>query len=597
MISKIETLKEYDDQYYNDGISPISDDEYDILKEQAKEEFPNDPYFNQIGSEVSGDKIKLPYVLGSLEKKKIHNVEAWIDSNDGDIIASHKVDGVSIIVHYNNGKVAFAATRGDGYIGKDITGKARIFCPRIGPVDNVILRGDAIIKGNLHEDLGYSTRRNGTAGLLNRDDIYGLESMDVYFYEVIKAPVKLNTEFDRFAYIRRLGLDTPEFNFIDKDNALNYLLDMLKREDIKYDMDGIVLSVNDSEREDEYIPGNKVAFKVQGTPYKTKVRSVEWNVSRTRRIVPTVIIESVVIGGVTINRAAGHNAKYILDNNIEGGVEIELLRSGDVIPYIVSVTTSHSSLVDCPTKCPSCDSEVIWKGVDIVCTNTDCRSSVFKKMSYFLRELGAENITEKTLEKLNIDTIEKAYEIDEITIAGIEGFGIKRGEQIVSEILGTLTTTPEKLLSSFGISGIGTEVSRSIFKKYNFDDIFNVTYGEFSENIDGIGEILDKNLVDELPRVKITYNYLTSLGLHFKEENMESKIKGMQFALTGTMPIKRDILIKTIESKGGIVKSVSKKTDYVVTSDPTSGSGKLKKAIQYNIKIINFDELMEMLDE
>uniref|UniRef100_A0A6M3IMD3 DNA ligase (NAD(+)) n=1 Tax=viral metagenome TaxID=1070528 RepID=A0A6M3IMD3_9ZZZZ len=597
-MNKIDRLKWYDDLYYNDGTSPITDEEYDVIKDQARIEFPNDTYFNDVGAPIlfKNREVKLPYVLGSLKKVKPDTLFKWLKDKD-DITISDKVDGVSVMVHYNNGKVVFAATRGSGIVGKEITDKAKIFCPHINVLDDIILRGDAILKGDTYVEMGYKTRRNGTAGVLNADGIKGCENIDVYFYELIKSPVKLSNELDRLVYISLLGnnVRVSQFSHLDLTNPIEHLMEVLRFGKRDYIVDGIVLTDNFSERENVFYPENKVAFKVQGDPMKTKVIDIEWNVGRTGRIIPTIIVEPITIGGVTISRATGFNAKFVLDNHIGKESVVSLVRSGDVVPYIVSVDDSDTTDIGC-YSCPSCDGEIEWKGVDLVCNSTECKISAFKRVSYFLRKLGVENITEKTLEKLEVDTIQKAYELDEFEIANISGFGIKRGEQIVNEIKKTLKTTPEKLLAAFGIAGIGIEISTSIFNNMSIDDIFDLPEGYFSSNIDGIGDKLDSNLIYGLPYFKIVYDYLLLKGLKFVE-NGEDIMKGMLFALTGTMILKRDAIIKMIESKGGSVKGITKNTNYLVSADPTSGSSKLEKANKYGIKIISFEELMEMLGE
>lgn len=597
-MNKIDRLKWYDDLYYNDGTSPITDEEYDVIKDQARIEFPNDTYFNDVGAPIlfKNREVKLPYVLGSLKKVKPDTLFKWLKDKD-DITISDKVDGVSVIVHYNNGKVVFAATRGSGIVGKEITDKAKIFCPHINVLDDIILRGDAILKGDTYVEMGYKTRRNGTAGVLNADGIKGCENIDVYFYELIKSPVKLSNELDRLVYISLLGnnVRVSQFSHLDLTNPIEHLMEVLRFGKRDYIVDGIVLTDNFSERENVFYPENKVAFKVQGDPMKTKVIDIEWNVGRTGRIIPTIIVEPITIGGVTISRATGFNAKFVLDNHIGKESVVSLVRSGDVVPYIVSVDDGDATDIGC-SSCPSCSGKVEWKGVDLICTNVECKISAFKRVSYFLRKLGVENITEKTLEKLEVDTIQKAYELDEFEIANISGFGIKRGEQIVNEIKKTLKTTPEKLLAAFGIAGIGIEISTSIFNNMSIDDIFDLPEGYFSSNIDGIGDKLDSNLIYGLPYFKIIYDYLLLKGLKFVE-NGEDIMKGILFALTGTMILKRDDIIKMIESKGGSVKGITKNTNYLVSADPTSGSSKLEKANKYGIEIISFEKLMEMLGE
>ena len=591
----IKKLKEYDLLYYTDGTSPISDEEYDYLKEQAKEEYPNDPYFKTVGS-PSKDKIKLPYVLGSLNKLKPDTVDGWIEKHPGEILASQKLDGVSILVIYRDGEVEFASTRGDGEYGRDITDKAKIFCEPIENKSLMVVRGEALLVGGSHLDLGFKTARNGVAGMLNRDELNDVELIFPFFYELIEyAELKTYTEYERFVLIESLGLRTPEWVLMEEFDIKEVMSMISSKGD--WDVDGVVLTVNNSEREDVKYPKNKIAFKVQGESVETKVLSVEWNVGRTGRIIPVVIFETIEIGGVKINRTTGFNAKFILDNSIVSGVTVKITRSGDVIPYLTSVENNTSKKKDVPDYCPSCDTKVEWKGVDIVCTNKNCHSRTLKSVEYFLRALGAENITSITLEKLGVHYIEEVYDLNEFEISEIDGFGIRSGEMIVDEITKTLTTTQEKLLQSFAIPGVGRRMSKTLLGCFGtIENIFESGIDELTE-CESVGPKIAGNIVMNIYRCENLYKYLTEqIGMKFEKEGDNNMLlKGQQFTLTGKGDIGRKEIISLIEDQGGTVKGMSKTTNYLVTNDVDSQSGKTKKAREYGTQIISYDDLMGIL--
>jgi len=207
--------------------------------------------------------------------------------------------------------------------------------------------------------------------------------------------------------------------------------------------------------------------------------------------------------------------------------------------------------------------------------------------------MGSDYITETTIRNLGVSSIEAMYELDELEIASIEGFGIKKAEQVYYEIQKTLKVTPDKLLASFGISGIGKTLAPVILNKCTFDELFEV---ESIEGIEGIGEVLSMNLVNNINNFKPLYEYLLRKGLTFMKTE-KSSISGLVFTLTGKMPMKRDVITRMITAKGGSVKGISKSTDYLVTDDPDSGSIKNKKAQSFGTKIIDFNELMEMIEE
>lgn len=244
------------------------------------------------------------------------------------------------------------------------------------------------------------------------------------------------------------------------------------------------------------------------------------------------------------------------------------------------------------TNCPSCNGKLIWEGVDLVCGNIDCYDSKVRQIAHFFKTLGAEFFTETTVRNLGINSIEEAYELDELDIAGIEGFGIKKAEQIYFEIQKTLKTTPDKLLAAFGISGIGNTLATPILNKYDFNELFTV---ESIDDIEGVGEILSNNLVNNINNFKKLYEFLKEKGLEFIKKE-KTNISGMVFTLTGKMPMKRDLITQMIVKKGGMVKGISKSTNYLVTDDPNSGSAKNKKAQSYGTKIIDFEGLMKLIE-
>jgi DNA ligase (NAD+) len=598
----IKRLKEMDDLYYNSGTSPASDAEYDEMKEVAKEAFPDDPYFDVIGSTIPGEKVKLPYVLGSLDKIKPDTLEKWVKKNPGPYVTSTKLDGVSIMVEYRNGEVFFATTRGDGYEGRDITDKAKIFCKPIFDKDRIVLRGEAVMIGDSYITMGFKNRRNGVAGILNKDNGPFCKHITPVFYEVLNRDSILYFDgdrgnvYDEFLFIsEQLGLETPLFLYMNSIPT-SFLIQTIKTEiEFKdYDIDGLVIAINESKRENVLKPKRKIAFKVPGESIQTEVLDIEWSVTRQGRIIPVVILNPTNIGGVTVQRATGFNATFIRDNKIGKGSIVSIVRSGDVIPYITGVVTPCDNF-RIPSRCPSCDELLTQKGVDSVCVNRTCGESMYYKVEHFLRTLGVENITHKTLIKLGLNTIESCYNVDEFEIAGIEGFGYKRAEQIVEEIEKSLTTTPEALLASLGIPGVSMSTSKAVMKHIGeFVRLFTITKAELEE-IEGIGPITAKNIFDNINRIHDIFSFLVGEGLVFEEVENSDKLLGKKFTLTGKGPMGRGPLQKMIEAKGGLVKGIGKTIDFLVTSDMESQTGKAKKAREYGVAIISYEDLLELL--
>jgi DNA ligase (NAD+) len=600
-------LKEYDRLYYTDGTSPVDDGHYDELKNKAKELYPGNLYFSEVGAPVIGDKVNLPFVLGSLNKVKPDDIQAWLDKQPGDIfLITEKLDGVSFMVTYDNYKVVFAATRGDGNTGRDITDKAKIFCKPPKTRDRISYRAEAMLMGDTYKELDFKTARNGVAGILNRDYLKGEENIVSMFYEILDD-VDLANEIDRYNFMLENFslLNTPNsIIFNKKEHPISVLVTFLEmsKNNGRYEVDGLVITPMDYEREDVMFPDNKVAFKMNEKPVEVEVTKVEWKVSRTGRVVPVVHITPTEIQGVTISKATGFNAQFIVDNKIGKGSVVNMVRSGDVIPYITESVSSLEHYPYLPHNCPSCESGLVIVGVDVVCKNPLCQAQSYKQVEHFLRTMGAENITQKTLIKLGLDTIESCYTITDFEIAKYEGFGMKRGRVIVNEIEKTLQTTPDRFIRALGIPFVGKTFSKLVYDHFRpeceNDDHFmerawNFLPSELME-IDGIGEVTAEYYFKNIRMVgESLFDFLRNKGLEW--EQVARNLAGLTFCMTGKGPFGRKELQMMIEKKGGTVRSMSKSVSFLVVADPSTQTGKAKKARSYNIPIISYEDLMEML--
>ena len=606
----IQELMYHDVQYYI-GKPEISDTDYDKLRTIAQAQFPDHDYFKSVGVKPKDKKTQLPFVLGSLNKVKSDTVVDWMRKIGEFFVISEKIDGVSIYVVYVDGKVEFATTRGDGFYGQDITDKAKLFCPDTKIKDGVwMLRGEATLNVD-PKTLGYKTKRNGCAGILNRDGLKHNEFVVPYFYELIEAPPeydnRVETEIDRLILLDILiGMDyMPAFSMITIQSGTDIdILNMLSNrytaaKDRDYDVDGLVITVNKSEREDVEYPEKKIAFKVNEEAVEGTVDGIVWQVSRTGRIVPVILIEPLEIQGVTIGRVTGHNYQYVAYNSIKEGTKIGIVRSGDVIPYITEVFTEKNGLFYQCEICPSCGAVPKVKGVDLVCENELCGKQISRQLEHWLKALGAEGISYKTLEKIGVETIPGLYTIDEFDIMECEGFGVKRANQVHDIIQRTLRTNDTSLLRAMGIPGIGRTASKALINHFGDIETVLMVHENKLEEVDGIGPILAKNLKSWQGRCIILLKTLQRMGLQLKpqEEKVESAMTGMIFSMTGKLPMKRDLLVKLIESHGGVWKnSVTKKTHYLITNNPGSTSGKMKNATKYGTRVVSFDDLMRMVE-
>jgi DNA ligase (NAD+) len=296
------------------------------------------------------------------------------------------------------------------------------------------------------------------------------------------------------------------------------------------------------------------------------------------------------MGGVTVSRVSGFNYDYIETEGIGEGAVVGVVRSGDVIPYVTEVFKKGNVVIPC--KCPSCKKKLRKTDKEIICDNEDCVQKKIYNTAHFFKTIGANFITDRTIEMMGISSVEEAYNLKVCDLAKRVGIGWKKAELLVNEIKKTLYIKPEKFLDALGMPMIGTRLSKTLCANFTIDELFAIK----KPKLLGIGEVASKALVYNIRRYKSLYKFLLKKGLKFIKENGKMKtLKGVKFALTGAGPLKRKDYELMAEDKGAVVKSMSKDTDYLVTDDPTTGSAKLKAAEKFGTKIISYTQFEKML--
>lgn len=343
----INLLKKYDDWYYVEGNEPlINDIEYDKLKEYIYEKYPLNPYFLNVGSDIiSGEKVKHSYILGSLSKFKIDTIDKWLCKYSKEkIVITPKFDGLSVYVDLIDGKVNSAATRGNGELGTNITNKVKIILKNksINSI-NMKIRGEILLPGDIYLKLQKKNRRNAASGIIGKDDLSELQYLDIVFYEIIDSENNAPTEQERLKLLNNNINNNLKYKIEDAKNInTEYLIKILNdfKEEYKdyCDLDGLVLTIDNSIRENIKYPTNKISFKHGDETAIGEVGNIIWETSRTGRVVPVVeLIEPIDLSGANISRLSAYNAKYILDNEIIPNTKLKICRSGCVIPKILEI--------------------------------------------------------------------------------------------------------------------------------------------------------------------------------------------------------------------------------------------------------------------
>jgi DNA ligase (NAD+) len=606
----LKNIKEYlDDKYYNTGEeSDFSDEQYDILKEIITNYDTNEK--KKVGSKIREDnnRVKLPYWLGSLDKIKaeeLNKLENWKKKNNEDeYIIENKLDGISCLLFYENEKVKLY-TRGDGIIGADITHLLE-YIKNIPLLKNKIsIRGELIMQDKIFKEKyskDNSNGRNMVSGLVNGKSLRdGTEDIEFIAYEIILDEEKQSKPFTQLELLKKYGF-TVVNNIIIKNDELSIdnLSEILIENKSKsiYDIDGIIIQANK-----EYVRNKKdnpkyaVAFKmtISDNLIEAEVDDVEWNISKHKLLKPRIKIKPVNLNGITITYASGFNAKYIVEKSIGKGSIIEITRSGDVIPFIVSVI-KPSKEPDMP-KVPYKWNE---NNVDIIIEDDEENIAEIKMISSFFSSMGIKNISDATVEKIyksGYDTLIKIFKANKDDFEKIEGFQKKLSEKIYTNIhSGLKNITKDVLLGSSGIfEGIGKRKLKVLFD--NFPDILDIKLSDkdMLEKIIKVEGFSDKTGEKIILNLNKARDFLEEVKPYVvyenKKDEITEKLKDITVLFSG---FRNEELEKQIILNGGkLLTSVSKNLKILIVKDKENTSSKIEKARKLNIDILFEGEFIE----
>ncbi|MFR4987048.1 MAG: NAD-dependent DNA ligase LigA [Lachnospirales bacterium] len=628
--------------YYQESYEIMSDFEYDKLydKLEALEKetgiiLSNSPT-QQVGYIVLSElkKVKHNKKMLSLDKtKEISKIEDFLNTKEG--LLSFKMDGLTIVLTYEDGALVSAVTRGNGEIGEDITHNCKMFknIPlKIPFKEELIIRGEALISfedfENVNEKLDieekYKNPRNlcsGTVRQLN-NEITKDRNVSFLAFSIVKCNKKFNLKSEQLNYLKSLGFETVKYALVNKSNVSKTISDfenMIKTN--KFATDGLVITFDEIEYsnslgETSKFPKDSIAFKWADDLATTTLIDVEWNTSRTGLINPIAIFEPVELEGTTVNRASLHNISIIKNLKLGIGDTIKVYKANMIIPQIAENETNSDTL-KIPAKCNACNHKAeiiqIRDGLALKCTNPNCIAKVINGIVHYVSR-DAMNITdfskatiEKFINNKFITNYTDIYNLENFKndIINMQGFGEKSYNNIINAIENSKNTTLPNFIYSLGIEHIGLSNAKTLCKyfNYDFDKIKNATLDEIVA-IDGFGEIManslinyfsDKENIELINKVFPLLKLSDSINAKTNNKSIQNKI----FVITGDLQSfkNRKELQQKIEDLGGkVTGNVSTKTDYLINNDKTSTSSKNKKAKELNITIINEEDFLKMLD-
>lgn len=661
-----EELERYNYYYYSKNESLVSDIEYDnLLKklEKLEKEYPkfsdkNSPSIN-VGSSLKDTKFekvthKRPmlslsnsYNIKDIEDftkraEKIISQENLAKKNDISYVLEVKLDGLSISVSYENGKLIKAVTRGDGIIGEDVTENVM----QINSVPKFLkenidieVRGEIVLPITKFEELNkkrmengeeiFANPRNAASGTLRQIDakIVKERGLDCYFYFIVDSEkYNLKTHKEALTYIEKLGLKTTGIGeIVTSTEELEKRIDFWKneREKLDYETDGMVIKINSLELWN--ILGNTtksprwaIAYKFPAKQVSTKLLDITWQVGRTGKVTPVAELEEAEVSGSKVKRASLHNFDEIERKDIRIGDRVIIEKAAEIIPQVVKpikeLRTGEEKIVIPPTNCPICNS-ILEKEeglVDLKCTNKHCTGKIQGRIEYFVSRdamniigLG-ERIIERFLDLGFIKNITDIYELKKFRqdIAGLEKMGEKSVENLLNSIEESKKRDYPKTLYALGVPYVGKFLANLLAEKSkNIDNLAKMTEEELLL-IDGVGEKVAKSVYTFMrePENILIINRLKEYGINFsllKESKVEKNIfEGKNFLVTGKLEkFSRKEIQEEIEKFGGKnLSAVSKNLDFLIVGK--DAGSKLKKATEIGtIKILSEEEFFQMINE
>jgi len=584
-------------------------------------------------------KVKHTSFMGSQEKITTEDeLRKFLSTIYGKAIVQYKLDGLTIVVRYNNGKLETAITRGDGSIGEEVTHTVKTISnvPNVIPYKGYLeIRLEAIIPfkefERINVDGTYSNSRNLVSGTIRQLDASVARERNLcgIVFDLIKCDEKFETDEEQLKFLQGLGFETVNSVYFEQGEYEDLITHCITFEDSKrslipYAIDGLVIKIDNLD--DREVLGYRsksprwaCAYKFKSLEAMSYLRTVEWNVGRTGQVTPVAIFDEVDIDNVFITRATLHNMDYINSRDLKINDKILVARANDVIPQVVqSIKDSRKGTelkIEEPSICPCCESSLEKEGANLFCRNLDCREQVVNKIIAWCSRarLNIVSMGKETVAQLyNANIVKSIADIYNLKdrkeeFVKLEGLGIKTFNKIIASIEDSKEATLDKVLYGLSIPNIGETASKDLANKFgNITNIIDLSKDKekfITEllSVKDFGEKMSESMYqfftddDNLELIED----LRSVGMKMESEikeplsQEEQALSGLKFVITGTLSKPRNYFKSKIELLGGAVSgSVSSKTDYLLAGD--KAGSKLNKAKDLGVKILNEDEFVKL---
>ena len=637
--------------YYVLDNPTVEDDEYDRLMRRIKEIEAENPEIVSESSptqHVGGyaintfEKVTHEVQMGSLQdvfsKGELYEFDERVKKAVGKAIycVEPKIDGLSVSLEYTDGIFTRGSTRGDGFVGEDITKNLKTiksiplelneklpFIEVRGEVYMPKADFERLVKTQLENDEQPAKNpRNAAAGSLRQKDsrVTASRGLDIFVFNLQRIEGKeLTSHSESLDYMKKLGFNVIDGykTFDNIENAVSRIMEIGEnRQSYSYDIDGAVIKVNDFELRNELgstakVPKWAVAFKYPPEEKETKLLDIEINVGRTGALTPVAVFEPVWLAGTTVSRAVLHNQDYIDSKDIRIGDIIAVRKAGDIIPEVVrSVSHAENSVpFEIPHICPVCGGKAERAEDEAVirCVNINCPAQLLKNIEHFASRAAmnidglGEAVVKQLVESKLINTVADLYALQQQDLEMLPGFAKVSAAKLIANIEKSKANSPDRLLFALGIKGIGQKNAQLLMKHFGSIEKLSETSAEEISAVENFGDILANNIFTALhePHMTELIERLKSYGVNtlYQSDVKSDKLAGLTFVITGTLPdMTRDEAKTLIEQNGGKCSgSVSKKTSYVLAGE--EAGSKLTKAQQLGVAVISQQQLIEMIGE
>jgi DNA ligase (NAD+) len=604
-------LLEAKEFYYNSDTPILTDSEFDRLEDELKQINPSHHYFSKVGSEqFSDDKIVHREPMLSMGKAKTsEDANKWfkkLDLPGIEYCLQPKIDGLAATCRYNDGKLLYVSTRGDGITGQNIS-HVSDYIEDIPKTINFTLE-DIEIRGELYlpKDTEYDTKgkalRNNCSGLINRkENKEDLKFVRFVCYQ-INGTHTINFESEKIIELGNNGFNIVDFKVLCSGSDISkYYMDYLdhKRDEWNYETDGIILTVNDNRLHEEidsrwvvdHHHHYNLAFKPPSEGKETKLKGIDWQVSRQGSIIPVALFDPVNIGGAKLERATLHNLDNVVALKLKIDDILYVERANDVIPYVKenrSIGNRDESYKSdlIPENCPACGKTLEKGGVHLKCNNVECDEILIQQIIYWVKEADIDGVAEATLRTLynqkKIHHIKDLYHLKYEDFLGLEGFADKKINGFISGVKKADNISAVKLLSRLGIPLV-QEKSLKKLDIISIEDFYN-----FNDDAYVIGQNIIKWKANEL-----NLSFLRDLLETVSIVNEEVRQSNGLVCMTGKGPLSRKDVISIIEQKGWeFSSSISKSVKILLCENPDGESSKLKKAKKLGIELMKYEDFI-----